>query len=70
MRIYRLLLVGILMASALSACSLLDETPKDQIPESEIFRAENQKLIYINTVASLYTEVGGCWRWTRLRRNR
>lgn len=37
------------------ACSL-DENPKDQIPEEEAYKSPT--LIYLNTVASLYTEIG------------
>lgn len=39
----------------LHACSL-DENPKDQIPEDEAYKSPT--LIYLNTVASLYTEIG------------
>lgn len=42
------------------ACSL-DETPKDLLPEDEAFR--NPKLIYLNTVASIYTEIGADNGW-------
>lgn len=38
------------------SCSL-KESPKDQISEGEAYK--NPALIYLNTVASLYTEVGG-----------
>lgn len=37
------------------ACSL-DESPKDQIPGEEAYKSPT--LIYLNTVASLYTEIG------------
>lgn len=37
------------------ACSL-DENPTDQIPEDEAYKSPT--LIYLNTVASLYTEIG------------
>ena len=50
-------LVGLTLGSALllSSCSL-KESPKDQIPEAEAF--QNSTLIYLNTVAALYNEVG------------
>ncbi len=48
------LLIG--FAGLLSSCSL-NENPKDQIPEGEAFKSPT--LIYLNTVASLYNEVGG-----------
>ena len=35
----------------------LDENPVDQMPESEAFKSP--VLIYLNTVANLYTEIGG-----------
>ena len=41
-------------------CSL-DETPKDLLPEDEAFR--NPTLIYLNTVASIYTEIGADAGW-------
>ena len=41
---------------ALFGCSL-NEDPKDQMPEGEAFKSP--KLIYLNTVANLYTEIGG-----------
>lgn len=51
-------LLGALAAVALLATSCdLSENPKDQIPESEAY--SNSKLTYLNTVASLYGEVGG-----------
>lgn len=37
------------------ACSL-DETPIDQLPEDEAYKSST--LIYLNTVANLYTEIG------------
>lgn len=40
----------------LFGCSL-DETPIDQLPESEAYKSPS--LIYLNTVANLYTEIGG-----------
>lgn len=44
-----------LFAFSFFACTL-DENPKDQIPEDEAFKSPS--LIYLNTVASLYTEIG------------
>lgn len=42
----------------LSSCdSFLEENPKDQITEKQAYA--NPTLLYLNTVASLYTEVGG-----------
>ena len=43
-------------AFILFSCSL-DENPADQMPESEAFKSP--VLIYLNTVANLYTEIGG-----------
>jgi hypothetical protein len=40
----------------LFGCSL-DENPVDQMPESEAYKSP--VLIYLNTVANLYTEIGG-----------
>lgn len=40
----------------LFGCSL-NEDPKDQMPQGEAFKSP--KLIYLNTVANLYTEIGG-----------
>ena len=51
--IYSLLLS---FAFVLFSCSL-DENPADQMPENEAFKSP--VLIYLNTVASLYTEIGG-----------
>ncbi|WP_295344369.1 RagB/SusD family nutrient uptake outer membrane protein [uncultured Prevotella sp.] len=45
-----------LLAISLSFTSCLDETPKDQIPESEIYDSANS--LYVNTVASLYNYIG------------
>ena len=49
--------LGLALGSALllSSCSL-KESPKDQIPEGDAY--QNSTLIYLNTVASLYNEVG------------
>jgi hypothetical protein len=41
----------------LSSCdAFLEENPKDQITEEQAY--QNSTLLYLNTVASLYTEVG------------
>lgn len=41
----------------LSSCeSFLSENPKDQITEEQAY--QNSTLLYLNTVASLYTQVG------------
>ena len=45
-----------LLAISLSFTSCLDETPKDQIPESEIYDSVNS--LYVNAVASLYNYIG------------
>ena len=45
-----------LLAVSLSFTSCLDETPKDQIPESEIYDSANS--LYVNAVASLYNYIG------------
>ena len=45
-----------LLAISLSFTSCLDETPKDQIPESEIYDSANS--LYVNAVASLYNYIG------------
>ena len=45
-----------LLAISLSFTSCLDETPKDQIPESEIYDSANS--LYVNVVASLYNYIG------------
>jgi hypothetical protein len=54
------LLYSSLLAFALvgfSACdSFLDENPKDQMPEEEAYKSP--ELIYLNTVANLYTQIG------------
>lgn len=44
------------LALSLSLMSCLDETPKDQIPETEIFDSANS--LYVNAVASLYNYIG------------
>lgn len=45
-----------LFVLSLSFTSCLDETPKDQIPESEIYDSANS--LYVNAVASLYNYIG------------
>lgn len=52
---YRFLALSIL-ALSLSMTSCLDETPKDQIPESDIYDSANN--LYVNAVASLYNYIG------------
>lgn len=44
------------LALSLSLTSCLDETPKDQIPEIEIYDSANS--LYVNAVASLYNYIG------------
>ena len=44
------------LALSLSLTSCLDETPKDQIPETEIYGSANS--LYVNAVASLYNYIG------------
>lgn len=44
------------LALSLSLTSCLDETPKDQIPETEIYDSTNS--LYVNAVASLYNYIG------------
>lgn len=45
-----------ILALSLSLTSCLDETPKDQIPETEIYDSTNS--LYVNAVASLYNYIG------------
>ena len=45
-----------LLVLSLSFTSCLNETPKDQIPESEIYDSANS--LYVNAVASLYNYIG------------
>ena len=45
-----------LLVLSLSFTSCLDETPKDQIPESEIYDSANS--LYVNAVALLYNYIG------------
>lgn len=51
--LYSLLLVA---AAAFSFSSCLDENPKDQMPEDEAYK--DPTMIYLNTVANLYTQIG------------
>ena len=54
------ILYSITMAAilGLSSCaSFLEENPKDQMPENEAYK--NPQMIYLNTVANLYTMIGG-----------
>ena len=44
------------LALSLSLTSCLDETPKDQLPEQNIYDSANS--LYINAVASLYNYIG------------
>lgn len=44
------------LALSLSLTSCLDETPKDQLPETEIYDSANS--LYVNAVASLYDYIG------------
>lgn len=44
------------LALSLSLTSCLDETPKDQIPEQNIYDSANS--LYVNAVASLYNYIG------------
>lgn len=44
------------LSAMVVGCSL-NENPVDQIPEGEAFK--NPQLIYLNTVANLYNEIGG-----------
>lgn len=44
------------LALSLSLTSCLDETPKDQIPGTEIYDSANS--LYVNAVASLYNYIG------------
>lgn len=44
------------LALSLSLTSCLNETPKDQIPETEIYDSANS--LYVNAVASLYNYIG------------
>ena len=45
-----------LAALSLSLTSCLDETPKDQLPEQNIYDSANS--LYVNAVASLYNYIG------------
>lgn len=44
-------------AMSMSGCSsFLEENPVDQMPEEEAYK--NPQMIYLNTVANLYTKIG------------
>ena len=47
----------LLLGGLFSACSgFLDEDPKSKIPEEEAYKSE--KLVYVNTIATIYTSFG------------
>ena len=51
------LLISTVATVGLSSCdAFLEENPKDQITEEQAY--QNSTLLYLNTVASLYTQVG------------
>ena len=55
----RKLLYSFFIAAAMSfsgCSSFLEENPVDQMPESEAYK--NPEMIYLNTVANLYTKIG------------
>ena len=54
--LYSMLIAASTMVSFSSCDSFLEENPKDQITEEQAYK--NSTLIYLNTVASLYTQVG------------
>lgn len=53
-RILYSLLLAVVTAFSFSSC--LDENPKDQMPEDEAYK--DPTMIYLNTVANLYTQIG------------
>ena len=53
MKIYHIFLI---IALALTSCSL-DETPRSELPESAAYTS--RKNLYLNTVATLYNNIGG-----------
>ena len=55
--LYSMLIAASTMVSLASCDSFLEENPRDQITEEQAYK--NSTLIYLNTVASLYTQVGG-----------
>lgn len=52
-----MLIAASTMVGFASCDSFLEENPRDQITEEQAYK--NSTLIYLNTVASLYTQVGG-----------
>ena len=54
----KVLVISMLILGGLfSACSgFLDEDPKSKIPEEEAYKSE--KLVYVNTIATIYTSFG------------
>ena len=47
----------LILGGLFSACSgFLDEDPKSKIPEEEAYKSE--KLVYVNTISTIYTSVG------------
>ena len=47
----------LILGGLFSACSVfLDEDPKSKIPEEEAYKSE--KLVYVNTIATIYTSFG------------
>ena len=47
----------LILGGLFSACSgFLDEDPKSKIPEEEAYKSE--KLVYVNTIATIYTSFG------------
>ena len=47
----------LILGGVFSACSgFLDEDPKSKIPEEEAYKSE--KLVYVNTIATIYTSFG------------
>ena len=53
---YKHLLLICVLGASFTACTL-DENPRDQIPEEEAYTSEES--IYLNTVATLYSYIGG-----------
>ena len=53
---YKHLLLICVLGTSFTACTL-DENPRDQIPEEEAYTSEES--IYLNTVATLYSYIGG-----------
>ena len=55
-RFLHVIAVGCGFVAALSSCSL-DESPRDQIPEEDAYKTADA--LYLNTVATLYSYIGG-----------